>query len=104
MDSVSEYSLGNIVPNLVFLGVGVVALGFLGGKWPIVGKIGFWIYAVLLAIHVIRLVVMWVTGIALLMSRQPSRMAANLGQTVEGAVFAVYTNYLYNQFIASAPV
>lgn len=103
MDSVSEYFLGNIVPNLVFLGCGVALLWFLGGWWPIIGRIGFWIYALLLTIDVIRLVVMWVSGIALLFSRQPSRMAANLGQTFESAVLAAYTLLLYNRFIVSAP-
>jgi len=105
-DRVAKSTLGDVLPNIVFYGVGLLLLLFLGDMWPLIGKIGFWVYALFAAVDVVRVVILWGTGIALLFGRErimkPVRWAAIIGHTIELGAIAFYTHVLFVGFI-SAP-
>ena len=94
----------DVIRNIIFFGVGLVVLLFLGDKWPTIGRIGFWVYAVMTVIDVGRVVVMWATAILLVFAPDhpmtPIRWASNVGQTIEMVFTAMYAYVLYARFLA----
>jgi hypothetical protein len=99
---VLSQSLRNAIPNILFYGaVALVAL-FIGGYWPIVGKIVCVLYGTLLAIEIIRHSVSLLStlGVCFFQSAkgQGKMLVALLIQIVETAALAFYFWLLLSRF------
>lgn len=103
-----------ILPNLVFYGLGVGVVVLLGSWARWLGLLGFGFYALILLFSIVRAAIVVGSGlILLLMPRSPK--SSNQGTEVkawgatliicaEVAVFAVYSGFLYTHFFPSPGV
>ena len=96
-------SISEIIPNLLFFGLGVVILVYLAAWLRWLAIVGFAVYGVIFAIDVIRLVMVLGTGLLLLISGRAELKGwgATLVQLVETTVFAMYTGVLYGVLFGS---
>ena len=101
-DIALKKSMSEFLPNVIYYGLGVAALVFVGRWLNFVGLLGLLFYAVVLALEAFRLVFTTGAGIVLLFSpaRRPGikSWAANALQIVETAIHGVYTVILYSWF------
>ncbi|MDO8717272.1 MAG: hypothetical protein Q7J73_10795 [Dehalococcoidales bacterium] len=100
-------SLGDILPNLIFFGIGVPIVMLLGRWHHWLGIIGFGVYAITLLFDSLRMVVLFVTSIILFFSpaeaghvpkAQAISWITTLIQLFETAIFAIYVGILYRFF------
>ena len=101
---VLQKSFRDILPNLLFFGIGVPIVMFFGRWHHWLGIIGFGFYAITLLFDLLRMVVMFVTGIILFFApagrgpapkTQAISWMATLIQLLETTVFAIYVGILY---------
>jgi hypothetical protein len=94
---------GELLPNLFFYGIGVVAIILVSRRFGWVGLAGFWVYAAILALSLVQLLISLVTGVAVLFApkarltaaAKATLLSAALIRGVEDVVFAGYTWVLY---------
>ena len=101
----NKFSLRGAFQNVLFFGILLAIILFVGLKYKIVGKIGFWIYAAFAALNTIRL--LFVISVELFkiiapkkfVAGEPTLKQAILIQTIEGIITLSYTVILYKVFI-----
>ncbi len=109
-DFVFARSVAEILPNLIYFGIGVGFIVLLGNWLRWLGILGFAVYALILLIDVVRFAFLVITGTILSVTksgptifRPPTKLPAKawgalLIQLVESSVFACYTVFLYGYF------
>ncbi len=108
--SVLRKSITDILPNLLFFGIGVPVIILLGSWFRWIGILGFAIYTLILFTDFFRLAIQVVTGIILLFGigstggpnakAQAISWVATLIQILETAIFTIYTIALYRALFA----
>ena len=99
---VLSQSLRNAIPNILFYGAVALATLFVGGYWPIVGKIVCVLYGILLAVEVIRHSASFISPLAVCFSPsakgQGKVLFALAVQIAETAIFAFFFWLLLRRF------
>jgi hypothetical protein len=99
---VLSQSLRNAIPNILFYGAVALATLFVGGYWPIVGKIVCVLYGILLAVEVLRHSASLFSTLAVCFGGSPRRegkiVLALLVQVLETAAFAFFFWLLLKRF------
>ena len=95
-------TLRNAIPNTIFYGVVALAALFVGGYWPIVGKIVCVLYGILLAVEIVRNAVSLFSTLAVCFgqsARGEGRiLLALVIQILETAAFAFFFWLLLQRF------
>lgn len=101
----NKFSLREGLANSFFFGILLGVILLIGFKYKIVGKIGFWVYAVLTALNTIRLLFIIIVELIKILApkrmveSEPTLKRAILIQTIEEIVTFIYTFILYKVFI-----
>lgn len=102
---VLSQALRNAIPNTFFYGAVALITIFVGGYWPIVGKIVCVLFGILLAVEIVRHTVSALSTIALCFREgakgEGTMLLALLVQVLETAVFAFFFWLLLRQFFLS---
>ena len=102
---VLSQTLRNAIPNTLFYGALALATLFVGGYWPIVGKIVCIFYGILLSVEIVRHSVSALSTLAIFFgnsTRSEGKMLlALLVQILETAAFAFFFWLLLQRFFLS---
>jgi len=104
-EKANKFSLREGLANSLFFGVLLGVILLVGFKFKIVGKIGFWIYAVLASLNTVRLLfIIFVELVKIfapkrIVEKEPTLKRAIILQTIEEIVTLIYTFILYKTFI-----
>lgn len=99
---VLSQTLRNAVPNTILYGAVAVAALFVGGYWPIIGKIACVLYGILLTVEIVRNSVSLFSTLAVCFSQsargEGKILLAVVVQILETAAFAFFFWLLLRRF------
>lgn len=102
---VLSQTLRNAIPNTLFYGAVALVTLFVGGYWPIVGKIVCVLFGILLAVEIVRHSVSVVSTLLVCFGKgakgEGTILIALLVQILETAAFAFFFWLLLRQFFLS---
>jgi len=102
---VLSQTLRNAIPNTLFYGAVALAALFIGGYWPVVGKIVCVLYGILLAVEIVRHSFSLISTLAICFGHsargEAKVLLALVVQVLETGAFAFFFWLLLRRFFLS---